>query len=73
MKTLYLRNVPDEVSEALRQLAGEAGMSVSAFAVKELGAVASRARNRAVLDGLPDLGIPIEAIVDALHAGREER
>lgn len=33
MKTLYLRKVPDEVSERLGRLAARGGMSVSAFAL----------------------------------------
>ena len=32
MKTLYLRNVPDEVGDKLERLAAREGMSVSAFA-----------------------------------------
>jgi plasmid stability protein len=32
MGTLYLRNVPDEVSGRLGRLAARAGMSVSSFA-----------------------------------------
>jgi hypothetical protein len=38
MKTLYLRNVPDDVSAALEELAAKESMSVSALAVRELKA-----------------------------------
>ena len=55
MRTLYLRNVPDEVGDRLEQLAAREGMSLSAFAVRELAAVARRADNPALLASLPDL------------------
>ena len=44
MKTLYLRNVPDELGERLASLAAREGMSVSAFALRELGEAARRHR-----------------------------
>lgn len=73
MKTLYLRNVPDEVGERLEWLAARAGMSISAFAVRELSSIARRADNPALLADLPDLGVDAAAVVDALEAGRGER
>ncbi|HNA49562.1 MAG TPA: hypothetical protein PK594_01790 [Mycobacterium sp.] len=45
MRTLYLRNVPDEVGAQLDELARREGLSLSAFAVRELAAVARRAEN----------------------------
>ncbi|MCA1705227.1 MAG: antitoxin [Actinobacteria bacterium] len=73
MKTLYLRNVPPEVSEGLERLAARAGLSVSAFAVRELGEVARRATNPALLHDLPDLDVRAEAVVADLEAGRAGR
>jgi hypothetical protein len=73
MKTLYLRNVPDEVGERLERLAAREGMSVSAFAARELAVVARRADNPALLGGLPDLGVEASAVVDDVEAGRAER
>jgi len=73
MRTLYLRNVPDDVAERLEQLAGREGLSVSAFAVRELAWVAFRADNPALLAGLPDVGIDAQGIVDDLEGGRTER
>ncbi len=73
MATLYLRNVPDEVGERLERLAKRAGMSVSAFATRELAAVARRANNPALLAALPDLGVDPAAIVGDVEAGRSER
>jgi plasmid stability protein len=73
MRTLYLRNVPDEVAERLARLAAREGMSVSALAVRELAWVAFRADNPALLDALPDLGVDVERVVDDVAAGRAER
>ena len=73
MRTLYLRNVPDEVGERLERLAAREGMSVSAFATRELAMVARRADNPALLADLPDLGVDATSIVDALEVGRAGR
>jgi len=70
MKTLYLRNVPEEVSKRLAALAAREGLSLSAFAVRELGEVARRADNPALLGDLPDLGVAADSIVADLDAGR---
>lgn len=73
MKTLYLRSVPDEVADRLKRLADREGMSVSAFAVRELSAVSRRADNAAVLAGLPDLPVPRSEILSVLKEGRAGR
>lgn len=73
MRVLYLRNVPDEVRERLERLAAREGMSVSAFAVRELAWVAFRADNPALLAALPDLGVDARTVVDDLEAGRSSR
>jgi plasmid stability protein len=73
MKTLYLRNVPDEVSRRLRALADREGLSVSAFAVRELGEVARRADNPALLGDLPDLGVSAADVVEHLDQARARR
>lgn len=72
-KTLYLRNVPDDVAERLDRLAKQMGMSTSAFAVRELSALSRRADNAAILDSLPSVPISTEEVVAAIHAGRAER
>ena len=56
MRTLYLRNVPDDVAERLERLAQHDSMSVNAFAVRELAQLSRRADNQRLLDSLPDLG-----------------
>lgn len=73
MRTLYLRNVPDEVGEKLERLAAREGLSLSAFATRALAAVARRADNPALLADLPDLGVDAEQVADDVEAGRAER
>jgi plasmid stability protein len=73
MKTLYLRNVPDEVIERLERLAARDGTSVGAMAVRELTEGSRRADNPALLGALPDLGIDPAFVVADLEAERVER
>lgn len=73
MRTLYLRNVPDDVVERLERLAARDGTSVGAVAVRELTDVSRRADNPALLGALPDLGVDPMAIVGAVDSGRAER
>jgi len=73
VKTLYLRNVPDDVSDRLGRLAARQGMSVSSFALRELTEAARRADNPALLSGLPDLGLSASDVISALEAGRADR
>ncbi|HET7386359.1 MAG TPA: hypothetical protein VFJ19_06800 [Nocardioidaceae bacterium] len=73
MKTLYLRNVPDDVVERLRRLADRDAMSVGAVAVRELAEVSRRADNAALLGALPDLGADTTDILEDVHAERDER
>lgn len=56
MKTLYLRNVPDDVVERLRCMAAREGLSVTALAVRELAIASARTGNPALLGALPDMG-----------------
>lgn len=72
-KTLYLRNVPDEVADRLERLATQAGMSTSAFAVRELATLSRRADNAAILAGLPSLPSRPRDTVAGLESDREER
>jgi hypothetical protein len=73
MKTLSLRNVPDEVGERLERLAAREGLSVSAFATRELAMISRRADNPALLSGLPDLGIDASTVVAELDERRAAR
>jgi plasmid stability protein len=70
MRTLYLRNVPDDVVERLERLAARDGMSVSGVAVRELAEASRRVDNAALLADLPDLGVPVADTVAAIGEGR---
>ena len=71
MKTLYLRNVPEDVAAALEELARRESMSVSAVAVRELrDAVAYRA-NADVFWAQPTINIALDDVVAAVRAGRD--
>lgn len=73
MRTLYLRNVPDDVVKRLERLAALDSTSVAAVAVRELAEVTRRADNPALLGVLPDLNIDGAAIVEDIAAGRSSR
>ncbi len=73
MRTLYLRNVPDEVVERLERLAERDSMSVNAVAVRELTESTRRLNNAALLQGLPDLNISVADILENLDQARSER
>jgi hypothetical protein len=72
MRTIYLRNVPDEVVERLQRLAARDRMSVAAVAVRELEEVSRRVDNPVLLRSLPDLDIDPVSVVDDVDAGRAE-
>lgn len=73
MKTLYLRNVPEDVVERLERLAALDATSVAAVAVRELAEVSRRADNPALLGTLPDVGIDTTTILADLDADRTAR
>ncbi len=73
MKTLYLRNVPDDVVERLERLAERERTSVTAVAVRELAEASLRVDNPVLLGELPDVNISTADLVgdiDAERAGR---
>jgi plasmid stability protein len=73
MATLYLRNVPDAVTQRLAVLAAREGQSVSAFAVRELTEAARRADNALLLGELPDLDVAPDDVIADLEAARSAR
>lgn len=73
MRTIYLRNVPDDVVERLERLAARERMSVAAVAVRELEEVSRRVDNPMLLGDLPDLGIDPVSLVADVDAGRAAR
>jgi plasmid stability protein len=70
MRTLYLRNVPDDVVARLEVLAARDSMSVNAVAVRELAEISRRADNPALLGALPDLGVDVAQLVADVEADR---
>lgn len=73
MSSLYLRNVPDDVATRLQALAAREGMSLEAFAMRELADAARRADNAALCGTLPDVDIAAASVVNAIRAGRAAR
>jgi plasmid stability protein len=73
MRTLYLRNVPDDVVERLERLAARDATSVAAVAVRELAEVSRRADNPVLLGALPDLDVETATIVADVDAARTAR
>ena len=73
MKTLYLRNVPDDVVRRLELLAARDGTSVGAVAVRELADVSRRADNPVLMGALPDLHVSVTDVVDGLDRERAGR
>jgi hypothetical protein len=73
MKTLYLRNVPEDVVARLQRLADRDGTSVGAVAVRELSDVSRRADNPGLIGELPDLGIDVLSIVEGVERERARR
>jgi hypothetical protein len=70
MKTLYLRNVPEDVVRRLQRLAERDGTSVGAVAVRELAEVSRRADNPGLVGDLPDLEVDVLAIVEGIEQER---
>ncbi len=74
MTTLYVRDVPADVAQALKERAAADGKSLSAYVVAELGRIASRRTNAEIVQRLRDLdrtGGPTNTdIVDALGQPR---
>ena len=73
MRTLYVRNVPDDVVERLEQLSARDGLSVNAVVVKELENLARRTRNAEVFDSLPSRDVSTDSILTAIDHGRAGR
>jgi hypothetical protein len=67
MRTLYLRNVPDEVVERLEEQAKAESISVNTLAVRELVEVSRRFNNRALFAALPKLDITREEILEDIR------
>ena len=73
MRTLYIRNVPDDVAARLEELASREGLSLNALAVRELSQAARRSYNAELLADLPSFDIELEDVVAIIHEGRRAR
>ena len=71
MRTLYLRNVPDEVARALEELARRESMSLSSVAVRELKAAVAFRANAEILNDGPRPDLDLEDVVRAVRSGRD--
>ena len=74
MTTLYIRDVSDEVVEALKERAAAEGRSLSAYVARELARIAARPTNAQIVERLRDqdrsAGPTAQEILDAVEAGR---
>ena len=66
VRTIYLRNVPDEVVDRLERMAKRQGISVNAVAIRELAEASRRIDNVALLESLPDHEITMAQILENL-------
>ncbi len=73
MRTLYLRNVPDEVADRLERMARLEGLSVNAVAIRELAEASRRIDNAALLEPLGHHDITMAQILENLAEARSER
>jgi len=73
MRTLYLRNVPDEVVDRLERMAKREGTSVNSVAIRELAEASRRVDNAALLESLPHREITMAEILENLDQSRSER
>lgn len=74
MATLYIRDVPDELAETLKERAGARGKSVSSYVGGELARIAGRPTNEEIAARLRSrdrsTGPTVDDIVSAVAAGR---
>jgi predicted CopG family antitoxin len=75
MKTIQIRNVPEDVHARLRQRALAAGLSLSDYALAELELVARRGSNAEVLmrAASRDAPVTVDDIVGVIRAARPDR
>jgi antitoxin FitA len=74
MATLYVRDVPDEVTQTLKERAAAEGKSLSAYVAAELARIAARPTNAEIAARLRDRdrteGPSATDIVEALRESR---
>lgn len=70
MKTLYVRNLSEEVSSQLEILADREGISLSELASRELTSYVERVQNATLLSDMPDHGLDVAVLLEDIDAGR---
>jgi antitoxin FitA len=74
MTTLYIRDVPHEIAETLKERAAAEGKSLSAYVGAELTKIAARPTNAQIVARLRErersVGPTSEEILEAVKAGR---
>lgn len=74
MTTLYIRDVPEDVAEALKARAASEGQSLSAYVKTQLVMLASRPSNAEIAARLRSRdrsdGISTQRIIEELHSNR---
>ncbi len=74
MTTLYIRDVPPDVAQTLKQRAAAAGMSLSSYVTAQLTAIAARPTNAEIAERLRVAdrsdGPSTDEIVDMVHTTR---
>jgi len=72
-KAIQIREVPEDLHQALRTRAAAAGMSLSEYCLGELRRVMDRSVNAEILRraGERDWGVANERIVDAIRSHRD--
>lgn len=73
MKTLYVRNLSEEVSSQLETLADREGISLSELASRELTSYVERVQNATILSALPDHGLDVAVLLEDIESGRASR
>ena len=77
MVALQIRDVPDDVRDALAERARQAGQSLQGFLLEVVVREASFGRNVAVVGALPQwttgTGVTGDDVLSALEAGRAQR
>jgi plasmid stability protein len=72
-RSIQIRNVPDDVHRELRKRAAEAGVSLSAYLLREVEEIAQRVPISEILRRVNPggSGVRVSAIVEAVHHGRD--
>lgn len=76
-KHLQIRDVPDDIHDAIRKRAADRGMSMSAYVLSELRALVGQPNRADLFRELEERGDNVEldvgAILAAIDEGRNER